>query len=183
MTLQELAVKALSAAEDLGANFMAVGAIAAGAYGVPRSTRDVDLLVEVTGGKITQLIERLSDEIAFDEQVQFDTLTWGRRHVGITKQGPPLKVELFEVFDDPFVASEFSRRRKVFVPMLGMNTWLPTAEDVVVQKLRWAREKDLLDVADILVVQTEQNLDMNYIKKWCGEHGSMEKLETILAKL
>lgn len=41
MTLEELAIKTIEAAEELGVDFMAVGAIPAGAYGIPRSTRDV----------------------------------------------------------------------------------------------------------------------------------------------
>jgi O-acetyl-ADP-ribose deacetylase (regulator of RNase III) len=39
MKLEELAVRVLEAAEAENVEFMAVGAIAAGAYGVPRSTR------------------------------------------------------------------------------------------------------------------------------------------------
>ena len=47
MTLEFLAVKVVDAVESSGVDFMVVGAIAAGAYGVPRSTRDVDLLLAV----------------------------------------------------------------------------------------------------------------------------------------
>gem|GEM_PF-3008535 len=32
--------------------------------------------------------------------------------------------------------SNTKRRQKIYVPMLGTETWLPTAEDVIVQKLR-----------------------------------------------
>jgi hypothetical protein len=42
MTLGALAVKVVEALESSGVEFMLVGAFAAGAYGVPRSTRDVD---------------------------------------------------------------------------------------------------------------------------------------------
>lgn len=57
MNLPELARAVLDAADCLGIPFMAVGALAAGAYGVPRSTKDVDLLVavEVGGGPVKLL--------------------------------------------------------------------------------------------------------------------------------
>jgi hypothetical protein len=166
MTIESLAVAVIEAAETARAEFMAVGAIAAGAYGVPRSTRDVDFLVAVNmGGGIGGVIRGLSECVEFDPQIQFDTLTWGRRHVGKARGRIPLKVELFELFDDPFVISEFSRRREVFVPMLGRTTWLPTAEDVVVQKLRWGRPKDLEDARDVLAVQGTESLDMAYIEQ------------------
>ena len=79
MKLEELAVRVLDAAEAQNVEFMAVGAIAAGAYGVPRSTRDVDLLVSVKiPGNVDALVRRLSTFVTFDPQVTFDTLTWGR---------------------------------------------------------------------------------------------------------
>jgi hypothetical protein len=53
-------------------------------------------------------------------------------------------------------------------------------EDVIVQKLRWAkggaRSKDYDDVVSILGVQ--EKVDFPYIIKWCTEHGTLE----ILAK-
>ena len=57
-----------------------------------------------------------------------DTLTWGRRHVGQSRSAPPVKVEFFEMFDDPFVQSEFSRKRQMFVPILERETWLRSSK-------------------------------------------------------
>jgi hypothetical protein len=181
MKLEELALRVIEAAEAENIEFMTVGAIAAGAYGVPRSTRDVDLLVGVhSPGNIDRLIRRLSEFVTFDPQVTFDTLTWGARHVGVSNSSPPFKVELFETFDDPFVVSEFARKRKVRVPLLGRETWLPTPEDVVVQKLRWGRNKDLDDARDVLAVQGPETLDMAYIEHWCGQHGTLPRLREAL---
>ena len=182
MTFEALAIKVMAATESAGVEFMLVGAIAAGAYGVPRSTRDVDLLLSVTGeGGLAAVIAKLDPVVQFDAQVVFDTLTWGRRHVGLSRSAPPFKVELFEVFDDPFVQSEFARRQGVFVPVLGRATWLPTPEDVIVQKLRWGRPKDLEDARDVLAVQSPTSLDMAYIEKWCLQHGTQERLQTALS--
>ncbi len=48
---------------------MAVGAIAAGAYGIPRSTRDVDLLVAVhVGGGVAAVMKALEPLLVFDPQ-------------------------------------------------------------------------------------------------------------------
>jgi len=182
MTLNALAVKVIEAAESAGVDFMVIGAVAAGAYGVPRSTRDVDFLVSVKlEGGLDTLIAKLNPVVEFDAQVVFDTLTWGRRHVGLSRSSPPFKIELFEMFDDPFVQSEFARRQQVFVPMLDRATWLPTPEDVIVQKLRWGRPKDLDDARDVLAVQSLESLDMAYIEKWCAQHGTNERLRTALA--
>lgn len=182
MTLEALAIKVVEVTEATGVDFMVVGAIAAGAYGVPRATKDVDLLVAVSAaGAVSAIIQRLEPFVKFEPQVEFDTLTWGRRHVGQSRSTPPFKVELFEVFDDPFVQTEFSRRQSVFVPMLGCATWLPTPEDVIVQKLRWGRSKDLDDARDILAVQGTEALDMAYVEGWCARHGTTGRLQAALA--
>ena len=132
---------------------------------------------------MTAMIKALDHLLIFDPQTQFDTLTWGCRQVGVTKSEPRFKVELFEMFDDPFVQEEFSRRRRVMVPLLKRQTWLPTPEDVIVQKLRWGRSKDLDDVRDVLAVQGPETLDMAYVENWCGIHGTLERLHKILAEL
>ncbi|CAN5486369.1 hypothetical protein BH09VER1_BH09VER1_50120 [soil metagenome] len=182
MTLKDVALRVLAATESAGLDFMLVGAIAAGAYGVPRATKDVDLLIATTGEASLQILTTaLEPLLNFDPQVAFDTLTWGRRHVGTSRQSPPFKVEFFELFDDAFVHSEFSRRQKVFVPMLAEETWLPTPEDIVVQKLRWGRSKDLDDARDILAVQGPESLDMVYIENWCAQHRTTDRLQNALA--
>ena len=184
MTLVVLACAIFDEAENLNTPHMAVGAIAAGAYGIPRATKDIDLLVSVDSKNgIQQLMQGLGKFIEFDLQVQFDTITWGRRYVGTSRMPPPYKVELFEMFDDDFVHCEFDRRRKTFVPILNREVWLPTAEDVIVQKIRWARSKDLDDARDVLAVQGPETLDMPYIENWCDTHGTRERLTAILESL
>ena len=118
--------------------------------------------------------------VIFDPQVQFDTLTWGRRHVGTTRTDPPFLVELFALFDDAFVQHQFHRRRRVVLPSLGRAVWLPRPEDMIVQKLRWGRGKDLDDARDVLAVQGPESLDMDYIRGWCLQHGTAERLTAAL---
>ena len=68
----------------------------------------------------------------------------------------------------------------MFSTQIQRETWLPTPEDVVVQKLRWGRNKDLDDARDVLAVQGTDSLDMPYIEKWCAEHGTRQRLEAAL---
>jgi hypothetical protein len=184
MRLEELAKQVVQVVEDAGVPFMLVGALAAGAYGLPRSTRDMDFLVAVhEHGGVEKVIEALAGVVAFDPQIHFDSLTWGRPHVGRSKTNPPYTVELFELYDDPFVMEEFSRRRRLLVPLVGRPTWIPTVEDIIVQKLRWGRSKDLDDVRDVLAVQGIGGIDMDYVNRWTAQHGTQGRLEGILGSL
>ena len=184
MTIEALAAAVIDACESARVEHMLTGAFAFSMYGIPRSTKDVDVVLDFKiGDSIPQVVERLSSLVHFDSQVQFDTLTWGKRMVGTAKQSPPFKVELFELFDDPFVVEQFARKRRIFSPQLARHTWLPTPEDVVVQKLRWGRNKDLDDARDILAVQGVENLDMAYVEKWCAQHKTSNRLTAALAAI
>jgi len=184
MKIFDLARLSIDACETEKVDYMLTGAFATSCYGIPRATRDVDFVISIQDSNtIDAIIAHMKDEVDFGEQVQFDTLTWGKRHIGNTKCSPFLKVELFELFDDPFVEEQFRRRRHMVVPTLDVKTYVPTAEDVVVQKLRWARDKDLADALDILIVQEPQKLDMDYVSHWCKEHGTEERLSDALARI
>jgi len=184
MTIEALAAAVLAACEAESVAYMLTGAFAFNYYGIPRATKDVDVVIELPGhDPIPALITRLSELVQFDEQVQFDTLTWGKRQVGVTRESPPLKVELFELFEDPFVRAQFERRRLLRSAEIGREAWLPTPEDVVVQKLRWGRNKDLDDARDVLAVQEPEKLDMEYIRRWCVEHETTERLDAALAEI
>lgn len=184
MEIANIATQVLDRIESTGVPYMLVGAIAAGAHGIPRSTRDVDFLVPVTsGGGVHAIIKALEDIVVFEEQAVFDTLTWGKRHVGKMIAPPPVKIELFELFDDPFVIQEFERRQEIFIPILKRKGWVPKAEDVIVQKLRWGRDKDLSDVTDIFAVQGPGRLDMPYIENWCAIHRTTDRLAATLARI
>ena len=181
MTIEKLAQLVVAACEEVAVDHMVTGAFATGYYGIPRSTKDVDVVVSVASGtEIASIVDQLSPEVAFDPQIQFDTLTWGRRQVGVCKGSVPFKVELFELFNDPFVQEQFARRKRLFSQLLKRTTWLPTAEDVIVQKLRWGRSKDLDDARDVLIVQSVDKLDMPYIESWCERHGTTERLRAVL---
>ena len=65
--------------------------------------------------------------------------------------------------------------------------WLPSAEDVIVTKLRWAerakRGKDYEDVRDVIAVQGDAALDWDYIHRWAAEHGTRTLLDQIRASI
>lgn len=184
MTIEQLALRVVQACETAGVEHMVTGAFAFNFYGIPRSTKDFDVVVDVRGRQaIAQIIRLLDDIVEFGDQLQFDTRTWGRRHIGRAKHGPIFQVELFELFDDPFVTEQFRRRLQLRSTQLGYTTWLPTAEDVIVQKIRWGRSKDLDDARDVLAVQDPSTLDMAYVRQWCDTHGTAARLDDILFSL
>jgi len=51
---------------------------------------------------------------------------------------------------------------------LGRDVWLPTAEDVILQKLSWNRPKDREDILGVMIAN-RASLDQGYLTQWCEE--------------
>lgn len=184
MTLFQLAVRMVEALEAEAIPHLVTGAIAVGVYGLPRGTKDIDIVVSLESNRpLHRLEQRLAGIVTFDPQVTFETITGSLRHIVKSNTRPPFTIELFELGGDPFVQSRFGRKCRKFSMQLSREIWLPTPEDVVVQKVRWGRSKDLDDARDVLAVQGEGNLDMPYIEHWCGLHGNLERLRAVIESI
>ncbi len=107
--------------------------------------------------------------------MSFETNTGTYRQL-IEHKGSPFKLELFLLSDNPHDQMRFERR--VEVAFFARRLWLPTPEDVIIWKLRWARSKDRDDVRAVMGVQQDK-LDWPYIEGWCGRHGTRALLEEI----
>jgi len=159
--------------------YMLVGSLSSNAYGESRSTKDADFVVQLDPGKRNALFSAFPPEFEIEDQVRFETITGHTRQI-ISIPSIPFEIELFDLSDEPFDQSRFERKLQTI--MSGRTVWLPTPEDVVVQKLRWAklgsRPKDLLDAQGIVRLRSE-TLDWDYIKKWCKQLDIEDKLEDL----
>jgi len=160
-----------------GVPYMIVGSLSSNAYGIPRATADVDVVVEKLERAFEAIHEGLPSEFRSNPQIEFELMTGTMPRV-IEFVPTNFKIELFELSSDDFDQARFKRRVSVQHSTLGDNVWIPTAEDVVIQKLRWGRPRDLSDVGDVVAVQYE-SLDYSYIQQWTDHHGTTDELMKI----
>ncbi len=179
MTGKEAALAVVEALEALQIQYMLVGSFAANHYGIPRSTRDADFVVELGQRRIAELVERLGPDFQLDRQIAFETVTATTRYA-LELRDSPFKIELFLLSEDAHDQERFRRRHAVST--LGSKIWLPTVEDLIVTKLRWCghanRGKDRDDIRDVIAVQ-EQHIDWPYVHRWCEAHGTRRLLDEI----
>jgi len=159
--------------------YMLVGSYSSNFYGIPRSTKDADLVFQFDPKSLAEIQKRLPKGLRFDQQSTFEMVTATRKEL-IVIDDSDFEIELFHLSSDEFDQIRFQHREKVSFGE-GLSTWMPRMEDVIVQKLRWAkggaRSKDFDDVVAILSVQ--EKVDFTYISEWCAKHGTLE----ILAKV
>jgi hypothetical protein len=182
MTLEGATGRVLDALEAAGVPHMLVGGLTANFYGIPRATQDADVVVQLDeADRLRRVADLLGSDFAIDPQPSFETITGNLRHV-VRLPSTPFVVELFVLGDDAFQQERFRRRVVVRIPPIGERVCLPTPEDVVIQKIRWGRPKDLDDARDVLAVQGDI-LDMVYVEAWCDRHGTSERLRAVLAQI
>lgn len=163
--------------------YMLVDPYASNYYGVDRATNDADFVIELGDGSLHDVFRRLAPSIRFDPQMGFETVTMTRRFVAEVV-GTPFKIELFLLGDDPHDRERFRRRRSL--PTLGREAFIPTAEDVIITKLRWSlhagRSKDRDDARDVIAVQGDR-IDWDYVHSWCDRHGTRALLDEVRSSI
>jgi hypothetical protein len=181
VTIRDAAVEVAARLREAGVPFLFVGSFSSNLYGIPRSTKDVDVVIQTPGGGIADMAVVLGDQFVPVDQFRFETNT-GTICQEFAIRGSTFRVEMFTLSDDPHDAHRFARR--VERPFGESTAFFPTAEDVIVWKLRWARPKDLEDIKSVILVQEQEHpLDWPYIHDWCAKHGTTARLEEILASL
>lgn len=170
-------LKLVAAFDAADVPYMIVGSYSSNFYGIPRMTKDADLVVHLDGRGWQTLPDLLPEGIELEEQMGFEMVTATHRELLRVKDSL-FQIELFRLSDDAHDRMRFDRRiRQSIFP--GVNVSLPTAEDVIIQKLRWShgakRPKDYADTVAVMQVQGP-SLDWPYIEQWCGAHGTLEVL-------
>jgi hypothetical protein len=162
--------------------YMLVGSFSSNMYGIARSTKDADFVVDVADRTVMpRLFKELNHLLEFNPQASFEGLTGSTRHEAMARSYP-FRVEFFEKANDPFAVARFARRVRHPSTVFGCDVWIPTAEDVVIQKLRWARDKDLADARDVMAVQGPA-LDHGYIEVWSHRLDILDRYQSIRASV
>ena len=145
--------------------YMITGSIAAGLYGQPRMTRDIDIVAVLYPSHAARLSEQLAPEFVSDVDVIRDAIA-GRRTFSVVHRRALLKIDLIVRSDDEYELEKFGRRRTIEID--GRHISVISPEDLVLSKLVWAKDSrsdlQLRDVRSIIASQS--GLDRAYMHRW-----------------
>jgi len=149
------------------------GAVAGWAWGEPRATRDLDLVIQIPEGAADKLSKELAKrEMLLPTEIIQERLNDRRGDVPLNAihGSSGYKADLYLLRDgDAFREEAFRRRVLVDLgPGLG-KLYLHTPEDLIVNKLLYynvsQQTKHIRDISSIVQTMGDR-LDMAYINKW-----------------
>jgi hypothetical protein len=172
MNVADVFRRITAALDQAGIPYMLTGSFASAYYGVPRSSQDIDLIIEATAAQLQTFLHLLpSGEYYADLEMALEARK-RQSLFNVIDLVTGWKIDLIFRKSRPFSQEEFGRRRQV--ALQGFSILAASAEDIVIAKLEWAKQaqsrRHIEDVAGILRMRWE-SLDYAYLEKWIAELG------------
>jgi hypothetical protein len=171
--------------EEIGIPYLVGGSLASSRYGLPRTTQDVDLVVDLREEQVGSLIRALRDEFYIDAGMIREAIRH-RSSFNVIHLQAAYKVDLFLLKADTWAQREMARRRAERIGPEGLITlYFCSPEDIILHKLDWYRlgggvsDRQWNDVLGVLKVQASE-LETAYLRQWASELGLTDLLERAL---
>jgi hypothetical protein len=154
------------------------------AYGEPRFTNDIDIVVDLPSTKINEILLEFPSPEFYVSRIAAEKAVARRHQFNIIHPGSGLKVDVIVASDSEFDQGRFRRARRL--PVLpDRQVAFASPEDVILKKMAYFQEggseKHLRDIAGVLQIQGPR-LDRSYIQAWAQRLGLSDIWQLILAR-
>ena len=181
MNERELLVDCLRRLNRTGVTYYLTGSMASNYWGVPRTTHDLDFVVQLPISAAPRLVQEFSGDFYIEEAAVRAAYQPPHQFNAIDTRSA-LKVDFWLPKPEPFDREML--RRRLRITLFGELAWICTAEDVILHKLLWNRispsDRQIADAAGVVAVQADA-LDKTYLRHWAQELGITDKLEGLLS--
>lgn len=178
----EITLLVIQVLEKLQIPYMVAGSLAVSAHGVPRGTRDADLVAQLRRGDGSRLAAELGGDFYLDVDTAEEAI---RRSSSFSTIYNPevFKVDVFVLGRGAYDQEAF--RRRISLPLASdqpYSVFVESSEDVVLAKLKWYRmggevsEQQWRDVLGVLKFEAGR-LDTAYLRQWAEHERVLDLLE------
>jgi hypothetical protein len=172
--------------DGLGIKYCVTGGYAVSIWGRPRSTFDVDVVIQMRPEGIKALassLRQLSKAGYIEEETAREAVSKGGEFNFIHPESG-IKIDFWAIKEND-VIGENELRRRVARIVGGREIYFISPEDLILSKLRWFKESDssrhLEDIQSIVTIQGD-SLDRAYLREWSQKQSTAAILDRILLK-
>lgn len=166
--------------DKAGIPYMVSGGMAVSFWGFPRTTHDIDIVIEAQEKDKNKII-RLFEKDFYISDVAVEEAIKNRFTFNIIDNKSGLKIDFWLLKRDAFGKSEFQRKLKK--RMFGEDIFIISPEDLILCKLIGFEEtKSSRRLQDAKSILQTSRVDMDYIKAWAERQGTTGILKELLEK-
>lgn len=180
--LVQAALLVIAALDAMQIPYFVGGSLASAAYGLQRSTLDVDLVADIHAEHVARFVSLLAGPFHVDEAVIRESIEQ-RTSFNLIHQESITKIDVFVPRHRDFDHSQFARRiRQMIQETPEVFVYVASPEDTILSKLEWYRrgneasDRQWKDILGILKVQAGR-LDVNYMRRWAADLNVADLLE------
>lgn len=190
ISYQDFVCQVITALDAAGVAYMIGGAVAAWAWGEPRATLDLDVVVNIPLEAVGLLSNELEKRDMFvPADILLDNILETRADLPINAIHihSGYKADLYPLREgDELRASAFERRQKIDLGEALGEVYLHSPEDLIIYKLWYyslsQQTKHIRDITSIVITLGDQ-LDYQYIEFWVYKRGLTSLWGELLAKI
>jgi len=156
-----------------------IGGIAVLAHGIPRTTMDLDIIVQVDQAAIDGFVLHLKKKGFFADAEDARDALRERTHFTAQDKRSGLRVDIKGVYN------EMDRRtmmRRMVVRHNGLKMSVETPEDLITAKLVYGSDQDIRDAEGVFLRQ-KGRLDMKYLAAACRANGVARELAAMVKRV
>lgn len=146
--------------------YMVSGSIALNIYTIPRLTRDIDIVIELSENKIDEFTSLFPNAYYDIDTIKEELKRKGMFNVIDHSTG--FKIDFIIKKETEYFNLAFQRRQRV--KEFNTELWVIEISDLIIAKIIWIQEyqseRQLFDIEHLLL-NPEKNIE--YIKKWCSK--------------
>lgn len=178
MDLISLLKTVVNKLEELKIPYVLTGGLAVSFWGMPRTTHDIDIVIEIGVQKVDEIFRAFQDDF-YISRAGIEDMVGRGISFNIIHNETGVKIDFWPIDKkNPHRVSEFKRALKQEV--FGKKISIISPEDLIIVKLQWYKDsKSTRHLEDIKSVLKVSKVNLSYIKKWAAQHSTLEIFEKL----
>jgi hypothetical protein len=162
----ELLQRVCKSLDDSKIPYMVSDSIALNIYAIPRMTRDIDIVIELSETRIDEFTNLFPNSYFNKDVIKDEIKRKGRFNIIDHQTG--FKIDFMLRKETEYFKLAFQQRRRI--KELDTELWVISLNDLIIAKIIWIQqyksERQIFDIENLLL---NPNTDLKYIRNWCNK--------------